>query len=195
MAAPMIPEAPVTSAVFGPVFRYSIRSLSRSSGRGSAIRVDLVQRLEDQNISGPTRVVARDVPIQRIGDGALHQRTQRTRRVEVDLQSVELAESERLLRVARPRITVHSIDLHQVHHVETVVHIGLSNRVKRIRTGRDAMQARGRKERREETGKAIQLISSPVREVPSALGELSDVIILVQIGVVEGKSVLRTLHQ
>src|SRR6202521_3440097 len=99
MAAPIIPEPPVTSAVF--------RASIRSSAPISAISSNLVQRLEDQYISGPTGVVARDIPVQRVGNRALHQRTQRTGRVEVNFQAVELAELERLIQVARPRIAVH----------------------------------------------------------------------------------------
>src|SRR5580658_1544729 len=155
----MIPEAPVTNA--------TLRSVVRSPSLISAISSISVQRLEDQNIRCPTGVVTCDIPVQRIGNRALQQRTQGTRGVEVNLQAVKFAELKRLIQVARARIRVHPIDLHEVHYVETVVHVRHGNGVKRIRAGGNAVETRRRKKRGEVTREAIQLISAPVRHIPS----------------------------
>src|SRR5580692_9192611 len=101
MAAPIIPEAPVTNA--------TLRSVVRSRSLISAISSNLVQRLEDQNIHGPTGVVTRDIPIQRVRNRALHQCIHGTRGVEVNLQAVELSELQRLIQIPRSCIRVHPI--------------------------------------------------------------------------------------
>src|SRR5580658_9176846 len=73
--------------------------------------------------------------------------------------------------------------------------VGHGDGVKRIRAGGNAMEARRGKKRGKITGEAIQLISAPVGEIPSSLSELSYVVILVEIGVVERKCILCRLNQ
>ena len=96
-----------------------------------------------------------------------------------------------LLQIARARIAVHALELHQVHHVEAVVDIAHGDGVEGIRAAGNAVNARIGKEGRRIAGEAIQLVSAIVGQVPSSLGELTDVVILVEVGVVEGVGALR----
>src|SRR6185503_11515686 len=112
ISAPIVPEAPVTSA--------TLRSAVRSLMRRSVISSNLAQRLEEQHVHGPTRVVAGNIAVQRVGNRALQQRAPRSGSVNVKFQAVEFAESQRLIQIACARIRVHSINLDQVHHIETV---------------------------------------------------------------------------
>ena len=77
----------------------TFRSVVRSPSLVSGISSNSLQRLEDQNIYGPTGVVARDIAVQRIGNRALQQCTERSRGVEVHFQAIEFAESKRLIQI------------------------------------------------------------------------------------------------
>src|SRR5271157_2395822 len=175
MAAPSIPEAPVTNAVF-------ISVIARS-----------VQRLEDHDEKSPARVVSWYVAVQRIGHRALYQGAHGTGNIEVRLHAVELAKLAGLGQVARARIAVHPLDLDDVHHVEAEMSVCHGDSVKRVRSAGDAVQARFGKERGKVTGEAIQLVPAIVAEIKPSLGEFPEVVILVQVGVVEGVCALQRL--